>query len=106
MIKTVLTRGLLVLACGTTAFTVNTMAAHAGTPVNWQQRTCSALTAWQHNPATARLDTLVRDSLHLQRGYLASDVAQLLAVSVGAKQDQHGVDVADQYAEQDCYGGA
>jgi len=109
MIKTILARGVLVLACGTTAFTVNTLAgvpAHAATAVSWTQRTCSAFSRWQDKPTTADLDKLVVFSLHLPRGYLAADVAELLADSVTAKPDQGYVSVAAQYVGEDCYGGA
>ena len=106
MIKTILARGVLVLACGTTAFTVNTMASHAATaPVSWEQRTCSAFTAWQAHPTTGRLDTLVTDSLHLPRGYLAADVLELGAAVQAAKPKQHHIDTSAEYVAQDCYGG-
>ena len=125
-VKSLITRGVLVLACGTTAFTVNTMTsgtAHATTASttamlmpaleaagqlrpDWTGRTCSAFLRWQAKPTTGNLDKLVTFSLHLPRGYLQADVLQLAANEMTAKPDQGAVDVAAQYVGEDCYGGA
>jgi hypothetical protein len=87
-------------------FTGFAMPAHAvARPANWTQRTCDAFSAWQDHPTTRNLDTLVTDSLGLRHGYLAADVAQLLADSVTAKPKAHLVSVDGQYVGQDCYGG-
>jgi hypothetical protein len=108
-VKSVLTRGLLVLACGTTAFTVNTLAtspAHAATaPASWTQRTCSAFATWQHKPTTGNLDALVLASLHLPRGYLAADVGQLYANAATAKPKATYISDAAQYLYEDCHNG-
>jgi hypothetical protein len=74
-------------------------------PASWAQRTCSAFTAWQGHPTARNLDTLVTDSLRLPHGYLAADVAQLLADSVTPKSRAHLVSADAQYVGQDCYGG-
>jgi len=81
--------------------------AQAGThkPVNWQQRTCTAFGQYQAEPATGRLDTLVTASLHLPRGYLAADVAQLLADSVTAKPQAKYVSEDKRYVAYDCTNG-
>jgi hypothetical protein len=71
-------------------------------PASWTQRTCSAFTAWQDHPAARNLDTLVTDSLRLPHGYLAADVAQLLADSVTAKPDAKYVSASAQYVATDC----
>ena len=81
MIKNLLTRGLLVLACGTTAFTVKTVAADAAVQVSWTQRTCSAFAAYQAHPSTAGFRTLVTDSTYLGKSYLKADVLQWAADS-------------------------
>ena len=124
-VKSLITRGVLVLACGTTAFTVNTMTsstAHATTASttamlmpaleaagelrpDWTGRTCSAFSRWQHKPTTGHLDTLVRDSLHLPHGYLAADVLELGAAVMAAKPRQHHIDTSAEYVAQDCFGG-
>jgi hypothetical protein len=101
-----ITRILAGIAAAGIAVTAWTMPAQASArPVTWAQRTCSAFSRWQAHPATGSLDRLVTYSLRLPRGYLAADVGQLLAVSVGAKPDPNGVDVAEQYLYEDCHGG-
>ena len=124
-VKSLITRGVLVLACGTTAFTVNTMAsqtAHAATASttamlmpaleaagqlrpDWAGRTCSAFSRWQAKPTVAHLDTLVRDSLHLPHGYLQADVLQLAANALTAKPNALYVSDAGQYVYEDCHNG-
>jgi hypothetical protein len=88
-----------------TAFVMPAQASTAARPVNWTQRTCDAFHAWQDHPTTRNLDTLVVDSLRLPHGYLAADVAQLLADSVTAKPKPHPVATDGEYVGQDCYGG-
>ena len=80
-------------------------AAESAAPVNWTHRTCAAFTAYERHPSMARLDTLVTDSLHLHRSYLAADVAQLLADTVTPKAKAQYVATDAQYAAGDCYGG-
>ncbi len=66
------------------------------------QQTCTAFTAWQRHPGTARLDRLVTVSLALHRGYLAADVGQLLADSVTAKPKASYIRSDARYMGDDC----
>ena len=80
-------------------------AAESAAPVNWTHRTCAAFTAYEHHPSMARLDTLVTDSLHLHRSYLAADVGQLLADTVTPKSKAQYVATDAQYVFEDCHNG-
>ncbi len=104
MIKTMLTRGLLVLACGTTAFTAGTVmngtaqasTAHA-TPA---QKAYAAFVTWEHHPARGNLDGLVVASFALPAKYDQADIDQLAAdVNGGAKTAGIARDKA--YVDQD-----
>jgi hypothetical protein len=97
--------GIAASAITVTAFALPASAAPKAPAVNWTQRTCNAFTAWQDHPTTRNLDTLVTDSLSLRHGYLASDVADLLAAVVTAKPNQHHIDTSAEYVAQDCNGG-
>ena len=78
-----------------------TASASARTPSPAQQ-TCTAFTAWQQHKTTARLDRLVTASLSLPHGYLAADVAQLLADSVTAKPKAKYIRSDARYVSEDC----
>jgi hypothetical protein len=104
MIKRIIA-GIAASAITVTAFALPASATTTARPVNWTQRTCDAFTAWQGHPSVRNLDTLVIDSLSLRHGYLASDVADLLAAVVTAKPNQHHIDTSAEYVAQDCSGG-
>lgn len=124
MIKKTLTRGLLVLACGTTAFTVGTMttqpvsaaavttytAVHlerVPAPVDWTDQTCHALEAWQRDQTPGRLDRLVVNAGQLPTSYLKADVFELAADAASPSTNAAKyLSVAIQYADEDCSGGA
>lgn len=77
-------------------------------PVNWTGRTCNAVLAVQDHDTARNVSTLAYDAAHLTgRTYLRADVYELLAdaTSPSAKSRQY-LDVALQYAGEDCFGGA
>jgi len=86
---------------------ITTTAAVTKAPASWTARTCAALSAWEHHQTTAKLNTLVTDSLHLGRSYLRADIGQLNAdASSPSTSAWKYVSVSDQYAAEDCWGGA
>ena len=133
-VKSLIARGLLVLACGTTAFTVNTMAsttAHATTAStvamlrpafeaagqlrpDWTARTCAAFARWQHKPTEARLERVMRDSTRVPWNALGGDVWTWYGAERAIQHDKPGQklgdeqreSVAEQYVGEDCFGGA
>lgn len=74
--------------------------AHAGTDVNWRERTCAAAQAYASHPSRARLETLVVDSFHVTPKYLGADVGQLYADVEGGGSKYVAKDLA--YIRSDC----
>lgn len=82
-------------------------AATTTTPVNWTEETCHALAEWERHHDTTSLYRLTVYAAHLPKSYLKADVLELAAdvASPSANAWQY-VSVADQYAGEDCWGGA
>src|ERR1700760_3474225 len=81
---------------------VLTWPAPADASVNWTQKTCGAFAVYEHHQTTGNLDALVADSLRLPHGYLAADVAGLLADSVTAKPKAKYITKDVRYVAGDC----
>ena len=98
MIKTI-TAGIAAAGITVAAFA---LPAQAGTRVNWQERTCSAFTAWERHPTTARLDAMTADSFHVPWKYLGADAADLYR----AVRSGRDTSTAVQYFYEDCHNGS
>ncbi len=74
---------------------------------NWTEQTCHALEAWQRQPGDDRLERLVLDAAQLPKSYLKTDVFEVAAdASSPSKNAAQYLSVAEQYAGEDCWGGA
>ena len=110
-VKSLITRGLLVGACFTTAVTAGTVmngaaqasTTHAASTVamlkpaleaagrlrpNWEQRTCSAFAKWQDKPTEARLERVMRDSTRAPWLDLSGDVWQWYGLEQAVRYDK------------------
>jgi hypothetical protein len=89
------------------ARTAQAATSHASASVNWTARTCAALGAFQSHPSAGNLAALVTDAARLPKGYLKADMFQVAAdASSPAKDAWKFLSVSEQYAAQDCWGGA
>lgn len=125
MIRTILIRALLVLACFTGSFTIGTLASSPATAAasttnsttamlmpaleaagqlrpTWTTRTCTAFTTWERHETRANLDALVVDSFHVAPKYLGADVGQLYADVEGGGTGSKYVTDDKQYVYEDC----
>lgn len=72
-------------------------------PVNWTNKTCHALEAWQRHRDGTDLYRLTTYAAHLGKSWLKADVLELAAdVASPSKKAAQYVDVALQYAADDC----
>ena len=84
----------------TAVLNVNLTSYHA---VNWEQRTCSAFTAYQAHPTRRGMQAVVIDSTYLGQSYLKADVGQWEAdaSSPSAKAAKYAAKDPG-YVGQDC----
>ncbi len=97
-----ITAGIAAAGIAVTVFALPASASARPAP-SWTARTCSAFTAWERHPGTARLDTLASDSFHVPWRYLGVDVWGLYSdVRSGSVKYVHS-DV--RYVAEDCSNG-
>ncbi len=101
MIKRI-TAGIVAAGIAVTAFALPAQASTRPAP-SWAGRTCSAFTAWEHKPTTARLDTLASDSFHVPWRYLGVDVWGLYSDVRSGSVKYVRSDV--RYVAEDCSNG-
>lgn len=68
---------------------------------------CHALSSYDVHPDAARLERLIAEASYLGKSYLKADIFEYVAdLTSPAKNAPEYASVADQYANEDCFGGA